>query len=232
MITRAACGLGTSLTVTSVTTPSIPSEPMKTASKSRPGASRPSLPSSTTSPSVVTIRTRSTLCTVRPYFRQCTPPEFSATLPPIEQAIRRFRNSEVAHTGLDHGGARIRIEPDDAVQARSRQHDAIGNRRGATGQACACAARHDGHLQAAADLQCGNDLRFILGQHDHHRQLPIGRQAIAFVGTGIFLAVQHGLRRQHRAQGGDHSLLARQRKGRRSGFVWGVHDVGSGRGRP
>ena len=32
-------------------------------------------------------RTRSTLCTVRPYLRQCTPPEFSATLPPIVQAI-------------------------------------------------------------------------------------------------------------------------------------------------
>ena len=32
-------------------------------------------------------RTRSTLCTVSPYFRQCTPPEFSATLPPIVQAI-------------------------------------------------------------------------------------------------------------------------------------------------
>ena len=28
-----------------------------------------------------------TLCTVRPYFRQCTPPAFSATLPPIEHAI-------------------------------------------------------------------------------------------------------------------------------------------------
>ena len=29
----------------------------------------------------------STLFVVRPYLRQCTPPEFSATLPPIEQAI-------------------------------------------------------------------------------------------------------------------------------------------------
>jgi len=32
-------------------------------------------------------RTPSTLCTVRPYLRQCTPPEFSATLPPMVQAI-------------------------------------------------------------------------------------------------------------------------------------------------
>ena len=75
-----------SLTVTSVTTPSMPSEPMNTDSRSRPGASGASEPSSTTSPSMVTTRAR-TLCTVRPYFRQCTPPEFSATLPPMEQAI-------------------------------------------------------------------------------------------------------------------------------------------------
>ena len=27
------------------------------------------------------------LCTVKPYLRQCTPPEFSATLPPMVQAI-------------------------------------------------------------------------------------------------------------------------------------------------
>ena len=85
--TRATRGFGTSLTVTSVTTPSMPSDPMATASRSSPGASSASLPSSTISPSVVTIRTRSTLCTVRPYFRQCTPPEFSATLPPIVHAI-------------------------------------------------------------------------------------------------------------------------------------------------
>ena len=85
----ARCGSGGDSSRTSASTinPSVPSEPMNTASKSSPGASKPSLPSSTTSPSIVTIRTRSTLCTVRPYFKQCTPPEFSATLPPIEQAI-------------------------------------------------------------------------------------------------------------------------------------------------
>jgi hypothetical protein len=44
-------------------------------------------PKVTGSPSMVKPRTCSTLCTVRPYFRQCTPPEFSATLPPMVQAI-------------------------------------------------------------------------------------------------------------------------------------------------
>ena len=36
---------------------------------------------------IVTTRSASRLWTVRPYFRQCTPPEFSATLPPMVQAI-------------------------------------------------------------------------------------------------------------------------------------------------
>ena len=39
------------------------------------------------SPDISTISQPSTLLVVMPYFRQCTPPEFSATLPPIEQAI-------------------------------------------------------------------------------------------------------------------------------------------------
>ncbi len=37
--------------------------------------------------SMVTSSTPSTLLVVRPYFRQCTPPEFSAMLPPMVQAI-------------------------------------------------------------------------------------------------------------------------------------------------
>jgi hypothetical protein len=36
---------------------------------------------------ISTISTPSTLLVVSPYFRQCTPPEFSATLPPMVQAI-------------------------------------------------------------------------------------------------------------------------------------------------
>ncbi|MNT55772.1 hypothetical protein D3C72_1930340 [compost metagenome] len=85
--TLAVCGLGSSLTVTSVITPSRPSEPVNSASRSKPGASRALEPRLRCSPSTVRMSTLSTLCTVRPYFRQCTPPAFSATLPPMEQAI-------------------------------------------------------------------------------------------------------------------------------------------------
>ncbi len=65
----------------------MPSLPITSASRSSPAASSASAPNSTGSPSTVKPRTRSTLCSVRPYFRQCTPPEFSATLPPMVQAI-------------------------------------------------------------------------------------------------------------------------------------------------
>ena len=37
------------------------------------------------SPSAVTKSAPRTWLVVKPYFRQCAPPEFSATLPPIEQ---------------------------------------------------------------------------------------------------------------------------------------------------
>ena len=84
---RATRGLGSSLTVTSMITASMPSLPTTSASRSRPGASSASAPNSIGSPSTVKPRTFSTLCSVRPYFRQCTPPEFSATLPPIVHAI-------------------------------------------------------------------------------------------------------------------------------------------------
>ena len=71
----------------SVMMPSRPSEPCISASTSRPGESNARLPTLSQLPSAVKTLSSRTLCTVRPYFRQCTPPEFSATLPPIEHAI-------------------------------------------------------------------------------------------------------------------------------------------------
>ena len=86
-IARWVDGLRKIRTVTSVTTPNKPSEPVKTPNKSSEPESRCLPPIRMTSPSMVTISTPSTLFVVRPYFKQCTPPEFSAILPPIEQAI-------------------------------------------------------------------------------------------------------------------------------------------------
>ncbi len=83
---RMSAGSGSSRTVISVTTASRPSEPVISAIRSKPGASRASEPMVSRSPSMVSASSFRMLCTVRPYFRQCTPPAFSATLPPIEQA--------------------------------------------------------------------------------------------------------------------------------------------------
>jgi hypothetical protein len=78
-------GSGTSFTVTRVITPRLPSLPVRRARMSKPGASSASPPATSTSPSASTARTDIRLWVVRPYLRQCTPPEFSATLPPMEQ---------------------------------------------------------------------------------------------------------------------------------------------------
>ena len=69
-------------TVTRTAIPSVPSEPTKTPSRSGPSSSRESV---TSSPSGSTTSAATTWFTVKPYLRQCAPPEFSATLPPIVQ---------------------------------------------------------------------------------------------------------------------------------------------------
>ena len=73
-------------TTTSTTTPSSPSEPVTRPSRSSPPWQPDLPPSVTISPPGTTMVTPSRLLVVRPYFRQCSPPLFSATLPPMVQA--------------------------------------------------------------------------------------------------------------------------------------------------
>ena len=87
MMQRAIPGFGVNLTVTSSVMASIPSEPTTKGRVSSPGESKVSEPNVMGSPFIKNPLTLSTLCKVSPYFKQCTPPEFSATLPPIVQAI-------------------------------------------------------------------------------------------------------------------------------------------------
>ena len=82
---RTACGVCSSRTVTLVQTPSVPSEPMNSPRRSGPACSPVGPPSVTTEPSASTTSISSTWLVVKPYFRQCAPPEFSATLPPMVQ---------------------------------------------------------------------------------------------------------------------------------------------------
>ncbi len=58
---RASCGLGKRRTLTSVTTASMPSEPISTDSRSSPGLSSASEPNRAIEPSDSTARTRITL---------------------------------------------------------------------------------------------------------------------------------------------------------------------------
>ena len=82
---RTDSGVRSSRTVIFVVMPRVPSEPRNTPRRSGPSCSPVSLPSVTTEPSASTTSIDSTWLVVKPYLRQCAPPEFSATLPPIVQ---------------------------------------------------------------------------------------------------------------------------------------------------
>ncbi len=84
---RMARGTGSRRTLIRVAIPKLPSEPTNRPTRSGPHASPPGLPSSTTCPSASTTSSSSTWVAVTPYLRQCGPPAFSATLPPMVQAL-------------------------------------------------------------------------------------------------------------------------------------------------
>src|SRR4029077_10090869 len=92
-----ASGILVSFTTILVTMPSVPSEPVNMPTRSYPVVTPVPSPSQVSSPDGVTTSRPVTWCTVNPCLRQCAPPEFSATLPPIEQT-----------TWLDGSGAENR----------------------------------------------------------------------------------------------------------------------------
>src|SRR5256885_70730 len=83
---RTARATGRRRTLIRVAIPKFPSEPTNRPTRSGPHGSPPGLPSSTTRPSASTTSRPSTWFAVTPYLRQCGPPAFSATLPPMVQA--------------------------------------------------------------------------------------------------------------------------------------------------
>ena len=88
MMQRASCGFGISLTVTSVDhrQHALAADDERQQVEPR-RVERVAAELDRLAFDRVAAHACSTLCSVRPYFRQCTPPEFSATLPPIVQAI-------------------------------------------------------------------------------------------------------------------------------------------------
>ena len=79
-------GARSSRRVMAVAMPRVPSLPMKAPRRSSSGLSSRPLPRVVIVPSGSTTSSSSTWLLVTPYLRQCTPPEFSATLPPTLQA--------------------------------------------------------------------------------------------------------------------------------------------------
>src|SRR3989449_3537339 len=95
---RTARGNGRSRTAIRVAIPKFPSEPTNNPTTSGPHGSPPGLPSSTMRPSASTTSRASTCCAVTPYLRQCGPPAFSATLPPIVHAVWLDGSRSEEHT--------------------------------------------------------------------------------------------------------------------------------------
>src|SRR5260221_150463 len=160
--TWASSGLGSSFTATSIVIASSPSDPVTSARRSNPGASSASLPRSSTSPSIVITRTFATLCTVSPYVRQWTPPEFSATLTPIEQAsvpARRQLVTACPYLQLSHGPDLL---PGRRGAARRRGR---GRHRGAGPAGHAACLRRTLHRGVGAGLRA----RGPRGAFDHRR---------------------------------------------------------------
>ena len=73
----------------------------------------------------------------------------------VVQPVRRGRlgDREIAHARLHDGGARQRIDRQDALELRQRQDDALAVRHRAAGQAGAGAARDHGHARRMAELR-------------------------------------------------------------------------------
>ena len=83
--TATLSGAGNRRRVMAVAMPRVPSLPMNTPRRSSSGVSARPLPRVVTVPSGSTTSSSSTWLLVTPYLRLCTPPEFSATLPPMLQ---------------------------------------------------------------------------------------------------------------------------------------------------
>ena len=164
---------------------------------------------------MVTTRSLSMLCTVRPYFRQCTPPEFSATLPPMRagdlaggigrvvQAVGRGRlgDRQVAHAGLHARGARDGIDLEDALHLRQRRASRPARAASRRPRArCRRRARPPARAPrgrcAAPRCTCSS----FSGSATASGTLVIRGQAVAFVGLEILALVQQARGRQHRAQ--------------------------------
>jgi len=131
---------------------------------------------------------------VKPYFRQCAPPEFSATLPPIEQTCWRrigrvvvaewrhvFGDVEVRDAGFDRHALVRDIDVHHAVETRQRDDEAAGDRQRSARQPGSMTAGDERHTRAGAQPHDLLDLRGRGGQRHRGRRLAQVRQGVALI---------------------------------------------------
>ena len=165
-------GIGSSRTVTSTTTPSMPSEPTTSASRPRPGAS-PDLRAERQQLAVH----RDELDREHVVDRQAVLQAMHATgilgdvaadrardlrrrIGRVIQAVRRrcLRDREVRDAGLDARDAAARIDFENPIEPRQHEQQPARDGQRAAGEPGAGAARHDGNGIPPAGAQHGLNL--------------------------------------------------------------------------
>ena len=173
MMQRATCGLGSSFTVTSSVTASMPSLPTRTRHQVEPGGierlgaelDRLAFDGVAAHPQHV-VQGQAVLQAVHAArvlgdVAADRAGDLAARIGRVVEAVRRrgFADGEVAHAALHRRGARARVDRDDAVELGQAQRHAERVRQRAARQAGAGAARDHRHFERVAQPQHGGDLR-------------------------------------------------------------------------
>ena len=196
---RTASGLRSNRTMISVTTPTVPSEPTITARRSGPTWSNESPPTVTTLPSAHTIVSPRTWLVVKPYFRQCAPPEFSATLPAdraddlarrvgcVVQVVGGHRggDAEVGHPRLDDRALVLRVDGEDRAHPGQPDDDPVGDGQRTAGQAGPRTAGDERDPFPGADPHDRRNLLRARRQHHQRGNHPETGQPVAFIGAKL-----------------------------------------------
>ena len=109
----------------------------------------------------------------------------------------RLGHLEVRHAGLDDDSLRVEVDVEHAVHARQRDHDTLGDRERAAGEAGAGAARDEGDPVLVAGADDRLDVLRRLDQADRGRDHPPPGQPVALVGAEILGLEQQRVRGQH-----------------------------------
>ena len=215
MMQRASCGLGTSLTVTSVITASMPSLPTTSGSRSSPGASSASLPK------------LDRLALDREAAHAQHVVQRQAVLQAVHAAgvlghVAADRAGDLAATGRARSTgrsgaaaslmARLRtphctvavrasaVDLHDLVELGQRQRHAqrVRHRAAATGP---CRRRAPPPARCSAWQACSTAATWasVSGSATTSGSCAVGGEAVAFVGHGVLALPQQGVRRQQRA---------------------------------